>query len=276
MRLLRRRENGTFSLTTFINLNNVPRYAILSHTWDANDQELTYQEIMNNRGSDKTGFRKIEFCADQAEKDDLNYFWVDSCCIDKSNSVELTEAINSMYRWYGAAVKCYVYLSDVSVDFQQISSWDEPFRQSRWFQRGWTLQELLAPSSVEFFSQDEQPLGDKTTLEVQISQITGITSQALQGKPMSEFTVEERMSWAVDRQTTKDEDKVYSLLGIFEVHMPLIYGEGQRNAFRRLREEIDRSLTFNESDEGASLTLNNMAIFRTGMFSVNALTVYLI
>jgi hypothetical protein len=170
-----------------------------------------------------------------------------------------------MYRWYGAADKCYVYLSDVSVDFQHRSSWDEAFRLSRWFQRGWTLQELLAPSSVQFFSQNEQSLGDKATLEAQISQITGITPQALQRKRMFEFTVEERMSWVADRQTAKDEDKVYSLLGIFEVHMPLIYGEGQRNAFRRLREEIDRSLTFNESDEGASLTLNAMAIFRTGM-----------
>jgi hypothetical protein len=193
MRLLKRRANGSFSLTTFTT-SNVMRYAILSHTWDADSLEVTYQEITRGTGSSKTGYRKIEFCADQAEEDGLEYFWVDSCCIDKSNSSELTEAINSMYRWYSEAAKCYVYLSDVSTDYQHGSSqhqWDQAFSQSRWFQRGWTLQEFLAPSSVEFFSRDGQRLGDKGTLQSRISQITGIASQALRGTPMSQFSVEE-------------------------------------------------------------------------------------
>ena len=264
MRLLKRSGDGRFSLTAFTT-SSVPRYAILSHTWDADNQEVTYQEIISGAGSSKTGYRKIEFCAEQAEKDGLEYFWVDSCCIDKSNNVELTEAINSMYRWYGEAVKCYVYLSDVSTDYHP---WDRAFSESRWFQRGWTLQELLAPSSVEFFSRDGQRLGDKGTLESQISRITGIASPALQGTPMAQFSVEERISWAADRRTTKEEDKAYSLLGIFEVHMPLIYGEGERNAYRRLKEEIDKSLNFNEFG-GSSFTLEQMEKFRLG-------TIYLI
>jgi hypothetical protein len=278
MRLLKRRADGSFSLTAFTT-SNVPRYAMLSHTWDADNQEVTYQDITRGAGSSKTGYRKIEFCADQAEEDRLEYFWVDSCCIDKSNSSELTEAINSMYRWYCEAAKCYVYLSDVSTDYQHRSSqhpWDQVFSQCRWFQRGWTLQELLAPSSVEFFSRDGQRLGDKGTLESQISQITGIASQALQGTPMSQFSIEERMSWAADRQTTKEEDKAYSLLGIFEVHMPLIYGEGQRNAFRRLREEIDKSLNFNESEGGSSFTVGRMEQFRLGTFYLIHIAAYLI
>lgn len=268
MRLLKRRANGSFSLTTFTT-SNVMRYAILSHTWDADSLEVTYQEITRGTGSSKTGYRKIKFCADQAEEDGLEYFWVNSCCIDKSNSSELTEAINSMYRWYSEAAKCYVYLSDVSTDYPHGSSqhqWDQAFSQSRWFQRGWTLQELLAPSSVEFFSRDGQRLGDKGTLQSRISQITGIASQALRGTPMSQFSVEERMSWAADRQTSKEEDKAYSLLGIFEVHMPLIYGEGQRNSFRRLREEIDKSLSFNESEEEISFTVGRMEQFRLGTY----------
>ena len=277
MRLLKRRADGSFSLITFTT-SNVPRYAILSHTWDADSQEVTYQEITCSTGSSKTGYRKIEFCADQAEEDGLEYFWVDSCCIDKSNSSELTEAINSMYRWYSEAAKCYVYLSDVSTDYQHGSSrhqWDQSFSQSRWFQRGWTLQELLAPSSVEFFSRDGQRLGDKGTLESQISQVTGIASQALRGAPMSQFSVEERMSWAADRQTTKEEDKAYSLLGIFEVHMPLIYGEGQRNSFRRLREEIEKRLNFNESDGESSFTVGRMEQFRMGMFYLTHIAAHL-
>jgi hypothetical protein len=278
MRLLKRRANGSFRLTTFTT-SNVMRYAILSHTWDADSLEVTYQEIRRGTGSSKTGYRKIEFCADQAEEDGLEYFWVDSCCIDKSNSSELTEAINSMYRWYSEAAKCYVYLSDVSTDYQHGSSphqWDQAFSQSRWFQRGWTLQELLAPSSVEFFSRDRQRLGDKGTLQSWISQITGIASQALRGTPMSQFSVEERMSWAADRQTSKEEDKAYSLLGIFEVHMPLIYGEGQRNSFRRLREEIDKSLSFNESEEEISFTVGRMEQFRLGTYYLIHVAAHLI
>ncbi|PVH68331.1 HET-domain-containing protein, partial [Cadophora sp. DSE1049] len=185
---------------------------------------------------------KIRFCAEQAKRDGLQYFWVDTCCIDKSNSAELTEAINSMFRWYGMSTKCYVYLSDVSrtaVNTDELA-WESAFRKSRWFTRGWTLQDLLAPTSVEFFCRESKRIGSKSSLEQQIHEITGIPKPALQGAYLSQFNDKERFSWIQPRQTTVDEDRAYSLLGIFDVQMPLRYGEGMANAFKRHEDEIDK------------------------------------
>jgi ankyrin repeat domain-containing protein 50 len=242
MRLLKINCDGSFSLTTFIG-SKIPLYAILSHTWEADNQELTFQDVMNGTGRSKSGYRKIQFCGDQAKKDGLQYFWVDSCCIDKSSSAELSEAINSMFRWYQNAAKCYVYLSDVSTGQHSRPPelrWESAFSRSRWFTRGWTLQELLASSSVEFFSREGMRLGDKQSLEYQIQQTTGIAVQALRGDSLLQFSVEERMSWAKDRETTKEEDQAYCLMGIFNVFLAVIYGEGEKNAHKRLREEIDK------------------------------------
>ena len=138
MRLVKVNTDGNFSLTLFIGVK-IPRYAILSHTWEADNQEVTYQDLMSNRGQTKTGYKKILFCRSQAQKHGLQYFWIDSCCIDKSSSAELTEAINSMFRWYKNASKCYVYFSDVSANEHSQSaqlSWESAFCQSRWFTRG--------------------------------------------------------------------------------------------------------------------------------------------
>jgi hypothetical protein len=162
-----------------------------------------------------------------------------------------------MYRWYRNAAKCYVYLLDLSTakrDRSSRSQWESSFSQSRWFSRGWTLQELLAPLSVEFFSREGKRLGDKNTLELQIQQITGIEVQALQGCPLSQFSVKERILWAARRETTVEEDQAYSLLGIFDIHLPLIYGEGKKNAFRRFEEEIDKLLRINTFRQGSSAT----------------------
>jgi hypothetical protein len=150
-----------------------------------------------------------------------------------------------MFRWYQIAVKCYVFLSDVStpsiaVDPLYQSIWETAFRESKWFTRGWTLQELIAPVSVEFFSLKHQRLGDKLSLKQQIFEITSVPLEALQGHPLNKFSVEERMKWAAKRRTTEEEDEAYCLLGIFGVFMPLIYGEGRRNAFVRLEEEIGK------------------------------------
>ena len=254
MRLLNLNADGGFSLTTFTR-NEIPRYAVLSHTWEADNQEVTFHDVINHMEKGKAGFRKIQFCGEQANRDGLQYFWVDSCCIDKASSAELSEAINSMFRWYKDAVKCYVYLSDVSTGKHSRSSqqlWTLAFEQSRWFTRGWTLQELLAPASVEFFSRDGIRLGDKKSLESQIYEITRITVQALQGEPLSQFSIDERISWAAKRETTIEEDKAYALLGIFDIHMPLIYGEGEKKAFRRLKEEIDKLLNVNGLRKGSS------------------------
>jgi hypothetical protein len=246
MRLLLRSDSGEFGLTKdLVGDDTIPPYAILSHTWQEG-QEVTFKDWMDGTGKSKTGHDKIRFCGQQAERDGLQYFWVDTCCIDKSNNVELQEAVNSMFRWYQNAAKCYVYLSDVSIAKRKVSdrfsefTWEPAFRASRWFTRGWTLQELLAPSSVEFFSREGKQLGDKRTLERQIHEITGIAIPALRGSPLSQFSIDTRLSWAENRQTTRKEDKAYSLLGIFNVYIPLIYGEGEDNAFARLQEEIDK------------------------------------
>jgi hypothetical protein len=152
-----------------------------------------------------------------------------------------TEAINSTVTWYRAAAKCYVYLSDVSMtDASQAD-----FCSSRWFSRGWTLQELLAPAVVEFFCEDGTRLGNKMSLESQILRATGIPSEVLRGASLSQISIDERMSWIANRETTVEEDIAYSLFGLFDIHMPLIYGEGAGKALRRLGEEIEKSLTLN-------------------------------
>jgi hypothetical protein len=248
MRLLKRNATGKFSLTKdLVSDDMIPPYAILSHTWGADTEEVSFKDMMDGTGMDKLGYNKIRFCEEQARRDDLQYFWIDTCCIDKSNSTELQEAINSMFRWYRNATKCYVYLVDVSRPALGTDSklsqppWESSFRKSRWFTRGWTLQELVASALVEFFSKEGEQLGNKRSLERHIHEVTGIPVKALRGSPLSDFSVPERMLWAEARDTTRKEDKAYSLLGIFNVYMPLIYGEGRENAFKRLRDEIDRA-----------------------------------
>jgi hypothetical protein len=248
MRLLEYTSEEEFVLTKdLIGDDEIPPYAILSHTWK-DSEEVSFNELVNGTGKSKKGYEKIRFCGRQAKRDGLQYFWVDTCCIDKSNQVELQDAINSMFRWYQNATICYVYLQDVSVAGRKASSelyesiWEQNFRASKWFTRGWTLQELLAPRSVEFFSMEGEPLGDKGSLELQISEITGIPTLALRGTPLCDFSVEERLSWTKKRQTTRKEDKAYSLLGVFSIFMLLNYGEGEENAFKRLRKKLEKPL----------------------------------
>jgi Heterokaryon incompatibility protein (HET) len=245
MRLLKLNDTGEFGLTKYFVSDDIPRYAILSHTWGADTEEVSFKDMMDGTAKSKVpGYNKIRFCGEQARRDGLQYFWIDTCCIDKSSSTELQEAINSMFRWYRDAAKCYVYLADVSRSADVNSSqllMESSFRKSRWFTRGWTLQELVAPASVEFFSKEGEQLGNKRSLERHVHEVTGIPVKALRGNSLSDFSVPERMSWAENRETTRKEDKAYSLLGIFDVYMPLIYGEGRENAFQRLREKIDKA-----------------------------------
>jgi len=223
MRLLECTSGDEFVLTKdLIGDYDIPPYAILSHTWEE-DQEVTFSDLKDGTGKSKKGYDKIRFCGQQAERDGLQHFWVDTCCINKSDHVELREAINSMFRWYQNAAKCYVYLSDVSTTKRKANdgvsefTWEPAFRVSRWFTRGWTLQELLAPTSVEFFSQEWKRLGDKLLLKKRIHKITGIPESAIQGAPLSQFSVNERLSWKENRHTELEEDRAYSLLGIFGV-----------------------------------------------------------
>ena len=248
MRLLRLSGDDEFSFTKeILDENEIPPYAILSHTWQE-DQEVTFDEFLNDESKRKAGYNKLRFCAQQAKRDSLEYFWVDTCCINKANAVEVQYTINSMFRWYQKAAKCYVYLVDVSIKKREVDSenfeytWEPAFRQSRWFIRGWTLQELLAPDTVIFFSKEGAQLGDKKTLERQISEETGIPIRALRGAPLHEFSKEDRLLWSKTRHTTRKEDKAYSLLGIFGITMVPNYGEGEEKAFRRLHKEIAESL----------------------------------
>ncbi|KAH7370730.1 heterokaryon incompatibility protein-domain-containing protein, partial [Rhexocercosporidium sp. MPI-PUGE-AT-0058] len=253
MRLLKLQDDGELCLTNFLG-DEIPPYAILSHTWGKDGEEVTFQDLSVPTTRSKAGYAKIKFCGERALRDALEFFWVDTCCIDKTNSSELQEAITSMFRWYRNAAKCYVYLSDVSTNGHDLvdpslQSWQSAFQESRWFTRGWTLQELISPLSVEFFSSNGTWLGDKRSLEQQLREITEIDIQALRGESLSNFSVERRMSWAKKRETKRGEDKAYSLLGIFDISMPLIYGEGEQSALDRLQEEICKHANKRQRDE---------------------------
>ncbi len=245
MRLLEYQSDGSLRLTDRFHNDDPPSYAILSHTWGEESEEVSFEDMVTRSGQDKAGYQKLRFCREQAVKDGLRYFWVDSCCIKKSSDSELSESINSMFRWYQRAAKCYVYMWEISTkerrkgDEKAWDTWEQAFRESKWFTRGWTLQELLAPASVEFFSEDGNRLGDKQSLEQLIHQITGIPILALRGSVLSQFSAEQKLDWAKNRQTTREEDWAYSLVGILEISIPVIYGEGKKNAVRRLRREID-------------------------------------
>ena len=191
---------------------NVKKYAILSHRWE--NGEVSYHDMQNPAGaSNMKGFAKILKACDHTVSDGYDYVWVDTCCINKENSAELTEAINSMYRWYQAAAICYAFLSDVDTKAPNIDTVEQQIKSSLWFARGWTLRSLLTMK-------------------------TGIDEAILNGEPLSRRSIAQRMSWWRERVTTRKEDIAYCLLGIFDVNMPLLYGEGGKKAFLRLQEEI--------------------------------------
>jgi hypothetical protein len=247
MRLLQCSGDGEFSLTDdYSDENELPSYAILSHTWGADGDEVTFEDLADGTGTAKPGYKKIRFCGEQAQHDGLKHFWVDTCCIDKTDKAELSRAIPSMFRWYRNAARCYVYLPDVSAPLlgpdleAHAPLWESQFRKSKWFTRGWTLQELLAPSSVEFFSREGRRLGDKRSLRGQIHKVTNIPYAAIEGAPLSQFTVNERLQWKEHRETKHEEDGAYSLLGIFDVYLAPLYGERAVGAFRRLMDEIQK------------------------------------
>ena len=190
----------------------------------------------------KSGYKKLEACCAQAKRDGYEYVWIDTCCIDKSSSAELSEAINSMYRWYQDCAVCYAYLVDVPNNVD-LHTQEEKFRKIIWFTRGWMLQELIAPFTLEFYGNEwysqgqEASLGTKRSLRKVISEITRIPIEVLHDSGLKSYSVAQRMSWTSQRKTMRMEDRAYSLLSLFNVNMPLLYGEGNW-AFIRLREEI--------------------------------------
>jgi hypothetical protein len=219
----------TFALEEFFG-DSVPPYAILSHTW-TQGQEVSFQDWAHlETASKKRGFRKIDLARQQALKDGLDYLWVDTNCINKESSVELSEAINSMFAWYRHSHVCYAYLEDVECgpEGPKHETFDQQFRRSRWFTRGFTLQELLAPANVQFFSREWHPLLNKTALANTISDITAIDESHLDFDASDTHppSIAQRMSWLSRRSTTRVEDIAYCMLGIFNINMPLLYGEG--------------------------------------------------
>ncbi|KAI0505296.1 HET-domain-containing protein [Xylaria bambusicola] len=257
-------------------VQDIPPYAILSHTWG--DQEVSLGDMDNrDAASQLDGYEKIAATCRIAREQGLDYAWVDTCCIDKSSSAELSEAINSMFAWYRNATTCYAWLSDYAQDAafnlteevvlasfesreaatEQDRAFSDPppltskeldmrnhigqtLGKCRWFSRGWTLQELIAPKHVEFYDRDWKCFGSKAQLAPILSWITGVDTGVLKGGSLDQVLVGRRMSWAANRQTRRIEDMAYCLLGIFDINMPLLYGEGEK-AFTRLQEEIIRS-----------------------------------
>lgn len=217
---------------------DVPPYAILSHTWTQN--EISYADLSALRiplGKEEA-YAKVQKTCERARNIGIEYCWVDTCCIDKSNHSELSEAINSMYNWYKEAKVCYVYLADVASG-KLSEERGAAFASSRWFGRGWTLQELLAPESVVFLDSDWKRFGTKRDLDTTISNITGIPLRYLRERhDIQNASIAQRMSWVSGRKTKKAEDRVYCLLGIFGINMPLLYGEREAAAFKRLQLEI--------------------------------------
>jgi DNA polymerase III delta prime subunit len=241
MRLLHFDRLGKLVLTDFHG-KTIPPYAILSHRWT--DSEILIEDVLSGTYKEREeSYRKLAFCAKQAAQDNLQYFWIDTCCIDRWNKSERSKAINSMFQWYKNATRCYVFLSDVSVSTAtepvQRSDWEASFRASAWFTRGWTLQELMAPASVEFFSCEGHGLGDKASLDQLLHDITGIPLAALRNCPLDQFSTSERRRWAENRVPTEEEDIVYCLLGVLGVSMFTNYREGKESAIRRLQAELE-------------------------------------
>ncbi|KAJ4992315.1 hypothetical protein SVAN01_02334 [Stagonosporopsis vannaccii] len=223
----------------FKEFHDMPKddYAILSHVWG--DKEISYNDMKSWSKSEpfsiagkENASAKLRGCREQARNDGIKYLWIDTCCINKSNYTELTEAINSMFLWYQKSKYCYAYMADVT-------SQGKNLKNKKWFTRGWTLQELIAPKDVIFFDCDWKKIGNKKKLARDISEITHIPQDFLLGsKSLEEASIAQRMSWASGRTTSKEEDLAYCLFGIFNVHMPLLYGERLKAAFRRLQLHI--------------------------------------
>lgn len=248
MRLL---DTASLDIVSFL-ADKTPPYAILSHTWGAEHDEPTLQMMQELTAAGrrdpaawtrhpialKKGYLKIRAACSLALSQGYRYTWIDMCCIDKTSSAELSEAINSMYRWYEAAAICYVFLEDVDVG---PGIMNPDISRCRWFTRGWTLQELVAPMNVYFYDYKWSYIGskrDRADFREQLTRTTGIDGRVLTGAlQLDELSVACRMAWAASRTTTRPEDIAYCLMGIFQVNMPLLYGEGPR-AFIRLQEEI--------------------------------------
>jgi hypothetical protein len=246
MRLLLRSDTGEFSLTNdLVGDDTIPPYAILSHTWGANAEEVTFEDLTMALAKISLAMRRSGSVENKPDKMTRNTFGLTPVALTRQitpNSRRLlTLCLAGTATRLDATSICQMFQTLPSIPTRTLTRGrgNRISGKADGSSGGWTLQELLAPSSVEFFSRERQRLGDKRSLKQQIHEITSIADSALQGVPLSQFSVDERLSWIERRQTKLEEDKAYSLLGIFDVSMPLIYGEGRERAFKRLRKEID-------------------------------------
>ncbi|XDG06029.1 hypothetical protein ABKA04_005644 [Annulohypoxylon sp. FPYF3050] len=255
--------------------NPFPQYAILSHTWISPRDEITYQDFKRRKDDidyglyKQKGWKKFKKYCDRAAKDGWEWAWMDTCCIDKTNPADTQEAINAMFRWYQNAGVCYAYLEDVDAneasdtdmgfplnwDFDDIASIDNVadrdsvihkalrphLIKAKWFTRGWTLQELLAPPYLVFVDRAWRRIGTRESWADEIKEASRIEARYLTDFSPTDFvscSLAKRLSWASRRETTIEEDETYSLLGLFGISLPLIYGEGRWRAFNRLQREL--------------------------------------
>ena len=254
-------NTSTLELHEFVG-SDIPKYAILSHTWEHG--EVLFHDMANQAALHLPGFAKISRFCERARSENLEFGWIDTCCIDKSSSAELSEAINAMYEWYRKATVCYVYLSDLSVLAQNDDDKEgreKKFQDCHWFTRGWTLQELLAPQYVKFFDKDWITFGSRRSLAPDLVSITGIDATYLERPHWASIAT--RMSWASSRKTTRVEDVAYCLLGLFEVNMPMLYGEGGK-AFQRLQHEILKA-----SDDESIFAWRDESLVHSGMLALS-------
>jgi hypothetical protein len=211
-----------------------PAYAIASHRWD--EHEATYTDVRDARNTSSSGYQKIKDFAKyvKAHVVGIEWLWIDTCCINKEHATELSSAINLMFEWYQEADICLAYLRDVDNAGDEVS-----LQRSEWFERGWTLQELLAPRTVVFLTRTWEVIGNKgaTTsvcsstevgknLEKVIAKITKVPFEVLQEYQRSiRYSTSEKLRWMDSRKTTEEEDLTYALFGILNVSLPVIYGE---------------------------------------------------
>jgi hypothetical protein len=231
----------TYKLEEFLE-SRPPSYAIVSHTWGKDEIELRDFTDDPPNPSNLYRFHKIRVACEKAKKSNLSYIWIDSCCIDKTNMAELEVALQNMFQWYRNATICFAYLSDISMDGPQSPRFQWHLGKCRWFTRGWTLQELLAPPEVVFFNMDWFMIGTRYLLRETLEDITGIDSSYMDPKWLPDLLAEtpaaKIMSWMSKRETTRPEDMAYSLQGLLNVQMPICYGEGGKSAFYRLQTEV--------------------------------------
>nr|OQO19651.1 hypothetical protein B0A51_16632 [Rachicladosporium sp. CCFEE 5018] len=226
----------------------IQRYAILSHRWHA--KEISYQHLESAEKIAESinlpHFAKIRSACAKAASLGYQWLWIDTCCINKQDNAELTESLNSMYKWYRQASECLIYLSDVDhtvakgpTPFAVAAADESEVRESQWFTRGWTLQELLACKTARFYDVNWDEIGTKDTLAPDLQRITHIEAGYLDHrKSLQLASIATKLSWVCDRITTRPEDRVYSLVGLFDVYLPIQYGEGLKKAFRRLQLEL--------------------------------------